>query len=349
MPDPIEVDVVVVGLGPGGEKVAGDLAEAGLDVVGLDPGLVGGECPYCGCVPSKMMIRAANLLAEARRVDGMSGHASVEPDWAPVARRIREEATDHWDDTVAVERLQMKGGRFVRAAGRITAPGLVRSSDGQEFRGRRGIVLATGSAPSIPPIEGLAAARGWMHKVGNEGLIKLIEDADRGVLVGATSMGPTGGEVLGLLSAAVHAALPVQTLREMMYAYPTIHRGIEDALRELGQERSYRGTPRFPSGGSRQAEPGSLAVGCSRSTPGAERAALRAPTHPSCRPLLASRGACARAGRCDPPPARGGARRCPFAQGRSVASASAESASHTPDATGPATLRARWLFAEVRR
>ncbi|MEX2375085.1 MAG: FAD-dependent oxidoreductase, partial [Dehalococcoidia bacterium] len=76
-------------------------------------------------------------------------------------------------------------------------------------------------------------ARGWMHKVGNEGFIKLIEDADRGVLVGATSMGPTGGEVLGLLAAAVHAAIPVQTLREMIYAYPTIHRGVEDALRDL--------------------------------------------------------------------------------------------------------------------
>ena len=99
MPEPIEVDVVVVGLGPGGEKVAGDLAEAGLDVVGIDSGLVGGECPYWGCVPSKMMIRAGNLLAEARRVEGMAGRASVEPDWAPVAQRIREEATDHWDDT----------------------------------------------------------------------------------------------------------------------------------------------------------------------------------------------------------------------------------------------------------
>ena len=63
-------DAVVVGLGPGGEEVAGKLAEAGLDVVGIEAELVGGECPYWGCIPSKMMVRAANLLAEGRRIPG---------------------------------------------------------------------------------------------------------------------------------------------------------------------------------------------------------------------------------------------------------------------------------------
>jgi len=86
-----QADVIVVGMGPGGEDVAGRLAEAGLDVVGVEAELVGGECPYWGCVPSKMMIRAADLLAEARWVPGMAGTATVHPDWAPVARRIREE------------------------------------------------------------------------------------------------------------------------------------------------------------------------------------------------------------------------------------------------------------------
>src|SRR5213592_4846348 len=75
------VDVIVLGMGPGGEDVAGRLAEAGLSVVGVEAKLVGGECPYWGCVPSKMMIRAAGLLAEARRVDGIAGHAEVWPDW----------------------------------------------------------------------------------------------------------------------------------------------------------------------------------------------------------------------------------------------------------------------------
>jgi pyruvate/2-oxoglutarate dehydrogenase complex dihydrolipoamide dehydrogenase (E3) component len=77
------------------------------------------------------------------------------------------------------------------------------------------------------------STRGWIHKPGNDGFIKLVEDAGRGVLVGATSAGPWGGEVLGPLVLAVHSAVPTQRLREMIYAYPTFHRGIEDALREL--------------------------------------------------------------------------------------------------------------------
>ncbi|MGY2060400.1 NAD(P)/FAD-dependent oxidoreductase, partial [Nocardia gipuzkoensis] len=78
-----------------------------------------------------------------------------------------------------------------------------------------------------------ASTRGWIHKAGNAGLIKLVEDADRGVLVGATSMGPVGGEVLGALAVAVHAAVPTTTLREMIYAYPTFHRAVEATLDEL--------------------------------------------------------------------------------------------------------------------
>src|SRR5581483_9481211 len=104
-----EVDVVVVGLGVGGEEVAGRLAQAGLSVVGIEHRLVGGECPYWGCVPSKMMIRAANLLAETRRVPGIAGESTVDPDWSQVAKRIREEATDDWDDKVAVDRFVGKG------------------------------------------------------------------------------------------------------------------------------------------------------------------------------------------------------------------------------------------------
>jgi pyruvate/2-oxoglutarate dehydrogenase complex dihydrolipoamide dehydrogenase (E3) component len=78
-----------------------------------------------------------------------------------------------------------------------------------------------------------SSARGWIHKAGNEGLIKLVADSEQGVLVGATSAGPTGGEVLSALAVAVHARVPISALRHMIYAYPTFHRGIEDALRDL--------------------------------------------------------------------------------------------------------------------
>src|SRR5216683_3067755 len=143
-----ETDIVVIGMGPGGEDAAGRLAEAGLHVTGVEARLVGGECPYWGCVPSKMMIRAGNLLAEARRIPGMAGTSTVSPDWTPVARRIRDEATDSWNDKVAVDRFTGKGGHFVRGWGRITGQGRVTvdTADGRRpFAARRGIVIAAGT------------------------------------------------------------------------------------------------------------------------------------------------------------------------------------------------------------
>ena len=154
MMETLSADVVVIGMGPGGEDVAGRLAEAGLEVVGVERKLVGGECPYWGCIPSKMMIRAGNLLAEARRVPGMAGDASGQPDWGPVAQRIRDEATDDWDDRVAVERFEGKGGRFVRGDGRIAGPDRVAVGD-RVIEARRGIVVATGTHAAVPPIPGL--------------------------------------------------------------------------------------------------------------------------------------------------------------------------------------------------
>ncbi len=158
----VEVDVVVIGLGPGGEDVAGNLAEAGLRVVGIEASLVGGECPYWGCVPSKMMIRAANLLAEARRIPGVAGEVIVTPHWEPVAARIRRDATDNWDDSVAVKRFEDKGGIFVRGHGRLDGPGVTVCGD-QRFRAKRAIVLATGARPTIPPIPGLSTTPYWTN------------------------------------------------------------------------------------------------------------------------------------------------------------------------------------------
>jgi pyruvate/2-oxoglutarate dehydrogenase complex dihydrolipoamide dehydrogenase (E3) component len=441
----VRCDAVVVGLGPGGEDVAGKLAEAGLNVVGIESELVGGECPYWGCIPSKMMVRAANLLAEGRRIQGVAGSSVITPEWAPVAQRIREEATDSWDDKVAVDHFVEKGGRFIRGRARVTGTSSV-EVNGEEIVAEKALVLAAGARAWVPPqfadiphwtnreavatetvpasllvigggavgleigqvmsrfgakvtiVEsedriasaeepevadmltrilrregidvhvgvnvvsassseatgctirlgdgsslsaervlvatgrrsdlpglGVAAmgldetahaipvdtnlrvmpgvwavgditgkgafthvamyqaricvadilghaisgadyralprvtftdpeigsvgmteaeartsggqvrvmsepiaesARGWIHK--GEGLIKLIE-VD-GVLVGATSMGPTGGEVLGLLTLAVHARIPVSTLRGMIYPYPTFQRAIDSAL-----------------------------------------------------------------------------------------------------------------------
>jgi pyruvate/2-oxoglutarate dehydrogenase complex dihydrolipoamide dehydrogenase (E3) component len=146
--EPEQVDAIVLGLGPGGEDVAGRLAEAGLAVVAIEERLVGGECPYWGCIPSKAMVRAADLLAEARRADGTAGDVAVVPRWAFVAGRVRE-LTDRWDDTVAVERLKGKGATFVRGRGRLVASDTVEAA-GRRFRARRAVVVATGSSPVVP-------------------------------------------------------------------------------------------------------------------------------------------------------------------------------------------------------
>ncbi|WP_112141302.1 dihydrolipoyl dehydrogenase family protein [Glycomyces dulcitolivorans] len=449
---PEQVDVVVVGMGPGGESAAAELARAGLAVVGVERRLVGGECPYYGCIPTKMIVRASDAIAEARRVPALGGTADVAPDFATVAQRIRGEATDDWNDQVAADRFTDAGGRLVRGEAVITGPGAIRVGE-QEFAVAKAIILNSGTEPAVPPIPGLAdtpywtnrdavaateapeslivlgggaigaelaqafsrfgtkvtvfeaaerllaleepesgelvakvfreegiavhtgaavgsvahdgdrfavtagtvtveadrllvatgrrpnirglgleavgvdasgrsldadehlrltdgvyaigdivgrgafthmsmyqakivtdhvlgnenagaeyhavprvtftdpevgavgvteqqardqglavatsiseipnSSRGWIHKTGNEGFIKLVADSGRGILVGATSAGPTGGEVLSMLTLAVHERIPISSLRRMIYAYPTFHRAVEDALSRL--------------------------------------------------------------------------------------------------------------------
>jgi pyruvate/2-oxoglutarate dehydrogenase complex dihydrolipoamide dehydrogenase (E3) component len=155
-------DVIVIGMGVGGEELAGQAAEAGLRVLGVERRLVGGECPYWGCIPSKMMVRAANALAETARVDRLAGRAAAEPSWAPVAARIRE-ATSNWDDRAAVDRFEKKGGSFLRGQARIVGQRAV-EVDGTRFEARRGMVIATGGEPASLPIDGLAELGFWTNR-----------------------------------------------------------------------------------------------------------------------------------------------------------------------------------------
>ena len=164
MPDQDEqVDVVVIGMGPGGEEVAGRLAEAGLSVVGVERELVGGECPYWGCVPSKMIIRGANLLAEARRIDKVAGKATVQSDLglSPGGSATRPPTTGTTRSPPTGSKARVAG--WCAVTRKLDGPGRVRVGD-DLFTVTRGVVLATGSAPVVPPLNGLAEARHWTNR-----------------------------------------------------------------------------------------------------------------------------------------------------------------------------------------
>jgi len=192
-----ECDVVVVGLGPGGEALVARLAKAGLAVVAVEAELVGGECPYWGCIPSKMFIRAANLLADARRIATLSGSATVTPDFSVVAKRIRDEATDNWDDTVAADRITAAGATLVRGHGRLAGDRTVEVA-GETYVASKGVVLNTGTTAAVPPIPGLTDTPYWTNREALE-----AEQAPASLIV-------IGGGAIGLELAQAYARFDTQ-------------------------------------------------------------------------------------------------------------------------------------------
>lgn len=187
-----EVDVVVVGLGPGGEHAAGRLAREGLEVVGVEMHLVGGECPYYGCIPTKSMVRAASALAEARRVPELAGAVEVVPDWGAVARHIATDVTTDWDDAAAAGRLEGDGVRIVRGRGHLDGPRRVVVGD-EVLEARRGVILDPGTAPARLPIDGLDEAGYWT----NRDVVQLTELPESLVVIGG---GPIGCELAQVLA-----------------------------------------------------------------------------------------------------------------------------------------------------
>jgi pyruvate/2-oxoglutarate dehydrogenase complex dihydrolipoamide dehydrogenase (E3) component len=166
MPDTI-FDVIIIGAGPTGENVAQRTVKKGLTVAIIESGLVGGECSYYACIPSKVLLRSSAALNAARRVDGATQAITGPVDASAVlARRTR--LSKNWNDDDQVEWLKKTGITLLRGRGRIAGERVVevRSSDGATSRltARHAVVICTGTDPALPSIPGLAEASPWTNR-----------------------------------------------------------------------------------------------------------------------------------------------------------------------------------------
>ncbi|TPW75955.1 dihydrolipoyl dehydrogenase family protein [Schumannella soli] len=162
-----ETDVIVIGAGAVGENVADRTVQGGLETVIVEAELVGGECSYWACMPSKALLRSAAVLREARAVDGAKQAVTGELDVAGVLRR-RDAMTHDWSDSSQVEWLNGAGIDLVRGHARITGEReiVVTAEDGAETRitARHAIVAATGSAALLPDVPGLLDLKPWTSR-----------------------------------------------------------------------------------------------------------------------------------------------------------------------------------------
>lgn len=179
-------DAIVLGMGPGGEVVASRLLDAGKRVAVVERELIGGECGYWACIPSKTLLRAPDVRSQAERTPGV---AIPDLDWSRV-REWRDGMIRHLDDANQVAGYQQQGATVVKSSGRLVGPGRVEANG--ELLQADHVVVATGSDAKIPPLDGIGQARVWTNREATT----LTDIPERVVVIGG---GPVGVELSQLL------------------------------------------------------------------------------------------------------------------------------------------------------
>jgi len=217
-------DAVILGAGPAGEVAAGILVGAGLKIALVERELVGGECSYWACIPSKTLLRPTEVQQESSRTAGVS---TPELAWTRIAA-YRDWMIRNLDDSGAVAGYEKQGVTVFKSFGKLAGPGRV-EVEGQVLETQH-VIVATGSDSVVPPIEGLAEAGYWTNREATT----LKEIPRSAVFIGGGAVGVELGQMLARFGSRVTIVQAADRL--LNREEPEVGRLIGEELRSDGIE-----------------------------------------------------------------------------------------------------------------